>query len=473
MVMGSLRREADLVVIGAGPGGYVAALRAADLGRDVLLVEERERPGGVCLLEGCIPSKALINAVEVARDIREMGRFGINVPGAPTFDPATLRAWAASVVDGLAKGVESLLASRGVEVVRGRARFTGPRSLAISGSDVSGIDFRNAIVATGSRPVMLPGAGDLGLWTSTEAVAVPEIPKRLVVIGGGYIGLELGFVYAGLGSAVTLVERSGAIASTPDPDLSRTVAKNANERFERILLETMVAGVERTGDGYRLAVERKGDRSTIEADRVLVAIGRRPNTDDLGLETTAVKLDGRGFVEVDASRRTADAGIFAIGDVTTGPMLAHKASREAKVAAEALAGQPVAFDNRSIPAVVFTDPELAWTGLTEAEAKAGGRAVKVGRFPLTALGRARTMGRTDGVVKVVSDAGTGLVLGVAIAAPHASELIAEGSLAIEMGATIEDMLVTIHPHPTLSEANMEAAEAAAGVGVHLARARKP
>lgn len=472
MVVGDLRQEAEVVVIGGGPGGYVAAIRAADLGREVILVEERERPGGVCLLEGCIPSKALINAAEVRRSMLEGRRFGITAEGVRV-DPDTLRAWTAGVVDGLVGGVESLLKRRGIEVVRGRARFTGPGALAIEGSEVSGIDYRKAIIATGARPTNIPATRDRGVWTSREALALPEIPERLLVVGGGYIGLELGMVYAGIGAKVTLVEAQDGLLAGVDEDLVRVVTATCSERFESIRLKTTLDALESRGDGFLATLRTSDDATeTLEFDRVLVAVGRRPNTDNLGLDTLGLAPDARGFLDVDAQRRTSADNVYAIGDVTPGPMLAHKASREGKVAAEALSGLPSAFDNRTIPAVVFTDPELAVTGLTESEARVQRIPVKVGRFPLTALGRARTMGRTEGFVKVLSDPESGLVLGVGIVSAHASELVAEGTLAIEMGARLEDLMVTIHTHPTLSEANMEAAEVAAGVAVHRMPAKR-
>jgi dihydrolipoamide dehydrogenase len=470
VVVGDLRMEAEVVVVGGGPGGYVAALRAADLGREVLLVEERDRPGGVCLLEGCIPSKALINAVEVARAAREGAAFGLVVDGL-RFDLAALREWTRGVVSGLAGGVETLLRKRGVEVVRGRARFDGRRSLALAGSEVTGIDFRKAIIATGSRPLTLAAAGDLPLWTSREALDLPRVPPRLLVVGGGSIGLELGLVYAGLGSRVTVAEALPTFLPAVDEDLARVLRRECDARFEAVRTGTRVLAVRREGETWQVDLEGPEGAATLEADEVLVAVGRRPNTDGLGLEHLGIVPDARGFLAVDEQRRTSDRDVFAIGDVTPGPMLAHKASREGKVAAEVLSGLPSAFDNRAIPSVIYTDPEVAWAGLTEREARERGEPVRVGRFPLTALGRARTMNRSDGLAKVLSDPDTGRVLGVGIVAPHASELVAEGTLAIEMGARLEDLLVTLHAHPTLSEANLEAAEVAAGQAVHVVQGR--
>lgn len=473
MVMGSPAQEADVVVVGGGPGGYVAAIRAADLGRDVVLVDERENLGGVCLLEGCIPSKTLINAVETLHQARDAKKFGITF-GDPAIDLEALRAWTHSVVGDLSKGVAGLLKKRGVEVVRGRARFESRNTLAIEGGEVPRITFRHCILATGSRAAQLPNGESLGLWSAREALKVPEVPQRLLVIGGGYIGLELGFVYAGLGANVSVVEMLPNLLTGADPDLVQVVARSAKKQFEEILLEARVASVERTAaGGYAVRIEQRGTTLTREFDRVLVAVGRKPNTEDLGLDKAGVALDGRGFVVVDERLRTTVPAIQAIGDITAGPMLAHRASHQGKIAAEVLAGHPAAFDSRAIPAVVFTDPEVAWTGLTEAEAQAAGIPVTVGKFPLGALGRAKGMGKIDGFAKILADPESKLVLGAAIVGPHASDLIAEATLAIEMGATLEDLHGTIHPHPTLSELTMEAAEVAAGSPVHIFLQKKP
>ncbi|GAB4374699.1 MAG: dihydrolipoyl dehydrogenase [Acidobacteriota bacterium] len=468
MVMGSLSQETDVLVIGAGPGGYVAALRAADLGREVIVVEERDQLGGVCLIEGCIPSKALIHSVEVGRAAAEGRRLGV-VAKDVGYDLDALRRHKQQTVRTLTTGVRSLLDNRNVEVVRGRARFTGPNEVRLEGADVASIRFRHAIVATGSRVASLPFGDDLDLWTSTSALEVPEVPKSLLVIGGGYIGLELGFVYAGLGSKVTVVEMLPQLLTGADPDLAAVVAKRAKKRFEDILLEAKVTRIAKTKTGFSATIEQAEETSRRTFSRVLVAVGRKPNTDDLGLDAAGVTVDERGLIPVDEGCRTSVPHIFAIGDVTPGPMLAHRASRQAKVAAEVIAGHPAAFDNVAVPAVVFTEPELAWVGLTEQEAREDGRPVTVGKFPLSALGRARAMAAAEGLVKVIAEPETGLLLGVGIVGPHASDLIAEGALALEMGATLEDLAVTIHPHPTLSEALMEAAEVALGSVVHLAR----
>jgi dihydrolipoamide dehydrogenase len=469
MVMGSLKQETDLAVIGTGPGGYVAALRAAALGLDVLVIEERERPGGVCLLEGCIPSKTLIGAVELIDAAERAKKMGLTF-GKPAIDTEALRAYTRDVIDKLSGGIAALLKRRGVEVVHGRARFTGLNTLTLDGGGT--IEFRHCIIATGSRFNELPAAYEKPVWSSADALQLPSIPQRLLVIGGGYIGMELGLVYAGLGSRVTMCEFNPRLLMGADTDLVEIMIRDARRRYDEILLESRVTGVEKTSAGFAVKIEHEGVTVQKEYDQLLVAIGRKPNTDDIGLETIGLETGRPGCILVDAQMRTKIPHIFAIGDIAPGPGLAHKASREAKVAAEVIAGRESAFDNRCIPAVVFTDPEIAWVGITEREALAEKVAVTIGRFPLRALGRARAMGRMEGMTKVLSDPQSGLLLGVGIVGPHASELIAEAALAIEMGATLEDLTVTIHPHPTLSEALMEAAEVAAGTDVHTMPEKK-
>ena len=466
MVVGSLRQETEVAIIGGGPGGYIAALRAADLGKEVALIDEREQLGGVCLLEGCIPSKTLISAVEVIKAARSAKQFGLTFSEMHT-DLKALRNWTDSVVSSLATGVDRLLKRRGVELIRGRARFESNRALIIQGADVAAMDFRHCIIATGSRIQQLPLTSDLPVWYSSEALKIPEIPPSLLIVGGGYIGLELGQVYAGLGSRVTTVELFPHLLMGADHDLVDVLVKTCQEQFEAILVESKVVSIEKSSAGFAVTIEHQGETINSEFGQVLVAVGRRPNTDDLGLENTKIAPDRHGFIQVDSEGRTAEPHLYGIGDVTPGPMLAHKASREGKVVAEVIAQHKAAFDNRAIPAVVYTDPEIAWVGLTEREAEAQGLKVKVGRFPFRALGRARTLGRSEGFVKILSEPETDLVLGVGMVGPQASELIAEGTLALEMGATLEDLMVTIHPHPTLSEAIMEAAEVAAGTPVHL------
>jgi dihydrolipoamide dehydrogenase len=472
MVMGNLREETEVAIIGGGPGGYVAAIRAADLGKEVVLIEERERLGGVCLIEGCIPSKALINVVELAETARAARKMGLTF-GELSLNLEALRRWSDSIVEALTRGIDGLLKRRGVEILHGRARFNDNHTLTVEGAGSTTVAFRNCIIATGSDINRLPAGQELPLWSSAEALRIPEVPPRLLVVGGGYIGLEMGLVYAGLGSQVTVVEFFPRLLPGADLDLVEVVVKSCERRFQRIMTESKVVGIQKGASGYIVTVEHQGQKQTHEFDQILVAVGRRPNTDKLGLEHTAIRPDKRGFIEVNPCGRTAEGHIFAIGDVTPGPMLAHKASREGKVAAEAIANNhPSAFDSRVIPAVVFTDPELAWTGLTEREAAEQGRKVIVGRFPLLASGRARTLGRTEGIVKVISDPDSGVILGVGMVGPYVSELIAEGTLAVQLGATVEDIMVTIHPHPTVSEAIMEAAEVAAGMPVHIHPPRK-
>ncbi len=466
MVMGSLSQETEVVVIGAGPGGYVAALHAADLGKEVMLIEERPRLGGVCLIEGCIPSKTLIHAVELKHQAELASKMGLSFSDVKV-DPAGLLKWKESVVDGLTKGIAGLMKNRGVEVIKGRARFTDKHTLSLEGADVSAITFKHCILATGSRVARLPMAEGLPVWTSKEALDIPSVPPCLLVIGGGYIGLELGFVYAGLGSKVTVVEVLEQLLTGCDTDLSQPVLKSAQKKFDAVMLGTKVTGMKHDGKLFHVTVEAGGASKTLEFDQVLMAVGRKPNTEAIGLDVIGVAVDKGGFITTDKQKRTSVPHIYAIGDITHGPMLAHKASREGKVAAEVIAGQNSAFDNVAIPAVVFTDPEVAWVGLTETEAKQANRAVSIASFPAMALGRAKTLGVTDGKAKILSDPESGLILGAGIVGPHASDLIAEAALALEMGATLEDLAVTIHPHPTLSELLMEAAEVALGHGVHV------
>jgi len=466
MVMGSMRQEAEVAVIGAGPGGYVAALRLADLGKDVLLVEERDQQGGTCLIEGCIPSKALITAVELAEAAKSAEKMGL-IFGEAQFDTDALRDWKDSIINKLTSGIDSLLKRRGVEVVQGRARFDSNKSLTIEGGSVGGVDFRQAVVATGSSVIELPAAAGLPVWTSTEALQIPSIPERLLVVGGGYIGLELGLVYAGLGSEVSVVEFLPRLLMGADPDLVKVMTKHAANRLSMVMASSKVVGMEHSGSNFTVNIESDGKTDSQEYDQVLVSVGRKPNTSGIGLDKAGVEIDDRGTISTNEQCRTSVDNIYAIGDVTSGPMLAHKASREGKVAAEVIADHNSGFDNRAIPAVVFTDPEIAWSGVTEVEAKDQGMNIKVGKFPLSALGRAWTLDKPDGLVKVISDADNGLVLGIGIVGPHASELISEGTLALEMGATLEDIMVTIHPHPTLSEALNEAAEVAAGAPTHV------
>ncbi|HEX2277864.1 MAG TPA: dihydrolipoyl dehydrogenase [Candidatus Tectomicrobia bacterium] len=469
MVMGEIERDAQVVVIGGGPGGYAAAFRAADLGKEVVLIEAGDALGGECLHHGCIPSKALLTATHLLDQIAAAHAMGIRAADV-SVDPAAMRQWKDGVLAQLSKGLAQLAARRSIEVVHGKATFTGSRRLRISNGGAGTLTFEQAIVATGSRPLHLPGIEVDGerVMTSREALRLRDVPERLLVVGGGYIGLELGSVYARLGSHVTVVELTEQLLPGIDRDLVQVIHQTLRKRGVEVHLRTKVTGIRHEGGNIAIDLAQgDGTALTIEADRALVAVGRRPNTDDLGLEQTRVKRDERGFIQVDAQRRTTDARIYAVGDVTGEPMLAHKAAREGKVAAEAIAGEPAAFDNVTVPAVVFTDPEIAFCGLSEEQARAAGYTVKVGKFPFRALGRALTLNATDGFVKVIADTEHDTLLGVRMVGPDVSDLISEAVLGLEMGAQLEDFAASIHPHPTLSEALAEAAEAALDRAIHL------
>ncbi len=481
--------QTRLTVIGAGPGGYVAAFRAADLGMAVTLVDEAPKPGGVCLYRGCMPSKALLHAARVVSEAREAERWGIAF-GAPAIDPARLRAWKDEVVARLTGGLALLARQRGVACLRGRAAFADAQSLNVRPADApaagvsSRLAFDHAIIATGSRPAR-PGPlalDDPRVLDSTGALDIERVPKSLLVVGGGYIGLELGTVYAALGTAVTVVEMTGSLLPGVDADLVRVLARRMDRITAAIHLNTTVRGLAPRPDGIEATLsgtasggassEGGGREWTERFDAVLVAVGRAPNSGIGGLERTRIERDARGFIRVDAQRRTAEPAVFAVGDVTGEPMLAHKAFAEAGVAVETIAGRDAAFAPRAIPAVVFTDPEVAWCGLTETQAWKDGRGVRVARFPWGASGRAMTLDRPEGVTKLLIDPGTEQVLGVGIAGVGAGELIAEGVLAIEQGVRASELAHAIHPHPTLSETMGEAAEAFLGRSAHIYRPRR-
>jgi dihydrolipoamide dehydrogenase len=456
MVMGDLVTEVDVAVIGGGPGGYTAAFRCAELGLETVVVDAGKRLGGACLFEGCIPSKALLHVAAVLGEAERAREFGVDF-GAPSISLDPLRKWKTDrVVGKLARGLTAVAKGKQVDVIGGRAVFEDSRTLLVQGDEPQKVKFRHAIVATGSRPAQIPGIDLVSerVMDSTAALEIPEIPERLLVVGGGYIGLELGQVYAALGSAVTLVEMTDGLLPGADRDLVQWLARRVDKQFHAVKLNTRVESLRETPAG----IEARLGGDTAVFDRVLVAVGRRPRSDDLGLATTRVRVSERGFVEVDARGATADPRIFAVGDVTGEPMLAHRAMRQAKVAAEAIAGRPAAFDNVVVPAVVFTDPEIAWCGLTETAAAAQGIAVRVAKFQWAAAGRAATLGRADGVTKLVVDPESGRVVGAGIAGAGAGELIAEAALAVESALLAEDLALTIHTHPTLSETWMEAAE---------------
>jgi len=470
VVVGELTEESQLVVIGGGPGGYVAAFKAADLGVQTTLIDENPVLGGVCLRVGCIPSKALLHVAHVIESAHEAEAFGVSFKK-PSIDVDKVRAWKQSVVDRLCGGINQLAKSRKVRVISGRATFEDSRTVRIEGGEVSRLKFRHAIIATGSRPKFLPESlvpRDCYI-DSTGALDLEDVPKKLLVIGGGYIGLELGQVYAALGSKVTVLEALDRILINADPDLARPLEARLKKQFEQIITSAKLESVKNSGKAVEVRYSKDGKTHDDKFDRVLVSVGRAPNSEKLGLENTKVKVNDRGFIEVNEQLQTTDKRIYAIGDVAGDPMLAHKASREGIVAAEVIAGHNVAFDSRAIPAVVYTSPELAWVGLTEAEAKAKGLEIKVGKFSWGASGRAIAMGRPEGLTKVIADAKTRRVIGVGIVGEHAGDLISEAALAIEMGAEPDDLAMTIHPHPATSETVMEAAESVFGRAIHAAK----
>ncbi len=465
--------KTEVVVVGAGPGGYAAAFYAADMGKKVILVEREKVLGGVCLNRGCIPSKSLLYATHQIVNSRESAHRGIEFTE-PKVDVEKLRNWKNSIIAKLSGGVATLAKMRGVQVVSGRGYFEGSQKLRVeTDQGQQFIEYDKAILAVGSVPAM-PKAFDLGnprVMTSTEALEVPDVPESLLIVGGGYIGMELGFVYAALGSKVIVVEALDNILAGADQDLARPVVANAKKMFKEIRLKAKVTKMATAGNQIKVAMEYNGQKLEELYDRVLVAVGRVPNKADLGLENTKIQLDERGFVKINKQQLTDDPNIYAIGDVAGGILLAHKAHKEARIAVEAICGGKAEFDS-VIPAVVFTDPELAWCGLTETEAKEKGIQYQVAKFPWTASGRALSFDRTDGVTKIIADANTDRVLGVGICGAGAGELIAEATLAIEMGAVVEDIAETIHPHPTLSETLMEAADAYYGHATHIFAKKK-
>jgi dihydrolipoamide dehydrogenase len=464
--------RAEVLVLGAGPGGYTAAFRAADLGKRVVLVERDPTLGGVCLNVGCIPSKALLHLAEVVVEARALASHGVEF-GPPRFDLERIRAWKDGVVKRLTTGLASLAKRRGVVVVRGSGGFTGPNALVVEGPDGQReIAFEHAIVAAGSSPVRLPGLpDDPRILDSTSALQLARVPERLLVVGGGIIGLEMAAVYHSLGSRITVVELLDELLAGADRDLVRPLHELLESRYEKILLGTRVGSVEASSDGLHVALDR-GEASLERFDAVLVAVGRRPNGASIGIERAGIELDAAGFIPVDEGRRTKVPHIFAIGDVAGPPMLAHKAMHEGKVAAEVIAGLPASFDALSIPSVAYTDPEVAWTGLTESAAAEGGTAVRKAVFPWSASGRALGIDRSEGLTKLLLDPESGRILGGGIVGRNAGELIAELGLAIEMGADAEDVALSIHPHPSLSESVGLAAEVAIGTVTDLPPKRR-
>jgi len=468
--------ELNIAIIGGGPGGYAAAFLAADLGMKVTLIDMELNPGGVCLYRGCIPSKALLHVASLISESRHAANWGVEF-GEPKIDVAKLRGFKESVVKKLTGGLGQLSKQRKVTYVQGRASFVDSTTLRVEkvASGEEQFNFDRIIIATGSRPAAIP-ALDLKsprVLDSSGALALQDVPKTMLVIGGGYIGLELGSVYAALGAKVSVVEMMSGLLPGADRDLVLPLHKRMQKEFASIMLNTTVKGVKEEADGVRVTFDGADVQEKEQVfEKVLVSVGRRPNSQIGGLEKTQVTVGPKGFIEVNKQLQTADPNIYAIGDVVGEPMLAHKASHEGRTAVEHIAGHKVAFEPNAIPAVVFTDPEIAWCGLTESQAQAEGREVKVAKFPWGASGRAMTLDRTEGLTKLVIDPQTERILGVGICGPGAGEMISEGVLAIEMGANAKDLGMTIHPHPTLSETIMEAAEVFYGTSTDLYRPRR-
>jgi dihydrolipoamide dehydrogenase len=471
-----------VAIVGGGPGGYAAAFLAADLGMQVTLIDPEANPGGVCLYRGCIPSKALLHVAKLIEESQQAKNWGIDFPS-PRIDLARLRTWKEGVVKKLTGGLGVLSKQRHVQYMQGRAAFENSTTLRIAKADSTEtvLSFDRVIIATGSRPAILPALkiDSTRLMDSTGALNLEDIPARLLVVGGGYIGLEIGSVYAALGTRVTVVEMLPGLLPGADRDLVLPLHKRLEKMFEAILLNTTVSALKEEGAGIRAAFDRSGNNPAAKDDnregvfdRVLVSVGRKPNSEIPGLEKTQVQVSRRGFIEVNKQLQTADPSIYAIGDVVGEPMLAHKAMHEGRVAAEAIAGHKVAFEPSAIPAVVFTDPEVAWCGLTEDQAEKENREIKVAKFPWAASGRAVTLDRPEGSTKLIIDPQTERVLGVGIVGTGAGELIAEGVLAIEMAALARDVAMTIHPHPTLSETVMESAEVFFGTSTDIFRPRR-
>lgn len=468
--------KTQLLVIGAGPGGYAAAFAAADMGMEVTLVDLDKNPGGVCLFRGCIPSKALLHVAKLINETKEAKNWGVDF-GEPKINLDQLRDFKNRVVAKMTGGLGQLAKQRKISFVQGRATFTSSRSVKVELNDggKDEIHFEKAIIAIGSEIITIPAFNIKSdrLLNSTSALDLPAIPERLLVIGGGYIGLELGSVYSALGTKVSVVEMTNGLLPGADRDMVNYLSQMLKKKFEAIMLESRVMKLEPVENGINVTIQDKTGVERVEFyDYVLASIGRRPNTAGLGLENTKVELTPKGHIKVDKTLQTSDQYIYAIGDIAGDPMLAHKASHEARVAVEAIAGHRVAFEPAAIPAVVFTDPEIAWAGVTETEAREKGIKHEVAKFPWAASGRATTLDRFDGVTKLIIDPDTERILGVGICGPGAGELIAEGTLAIEMGAVASDLKLTIHPHPTLSETVMEAAEVFFGESVHLYRPKK-
>ena len=456
--------HADVVVLGAGPGGYAAAFRAADLGKSVILIDKDETLGGVCLNRGCIPSKALLHLARVKSESAEVKSFGLTFPE-PEWDLEAVKQWKNErVVGRLTNGIAALAKARKVQIVTGSGVFTSPTSIEVTQADgVTEVTFEDVIIAVGSHPTKIPGfPEDPRIMDSTSALDLDGIPENLLIIGGGYIGLEMGTIYSALGSKVTVVEFMPNLLPGADPDVVKPLQKRLMKDFASIQTGTKVFGIDPQKDYLEVKIEGKSGPETMRVDKVLVAVGRRPNTFGSGFENIGLDIDERGFIKVDEKRQTNVPHVYAIGDITGDPMLAHKATHEGKVAAEVICGQAAAFDVSIIPAVIFTDPEIAWAGLTETQAKEQGIAYDKGVFPWSASGRALALGRTEGFSKALFDKESGKLIGMSIVGTNAGDLIAEAVLAMEMGADAEDIALIIHPHPSLSESVGNAAEIVAG-----------
>ena len=474
--MSDAKNKTQVAVIGAGPGGYPAAFLAADLGLEVTMIDPEDNPGGVCLYRGCIPSKALLHIAKVISEAEHFKNLGVTF-NKPKINLDKLRDWKNNVVQKLVGGLGQLSKQRKATYIQGRAAFTDSHTLEIKKADgkKQNLKFDYAIIATGSRPDEISGFpnNSLHLLNSTSALDLPEIPDTMLVVGGGYIGLELGTVYAALGTKVSVVEMTSGLMQSADRDLVRVLQKSSEKIFNIIMLDTKVVEMKESDKGIKVTFEGENVEEKQQIfDKVLVSVGRKPNSENIGLENTKVDINEKGFIEIDDQRRTSERHIFAIGDVAGEPMLAHKATHEGRTVAEVIAGRDVAFEPNAIPAVVFTDPEIAWCGLTETEAKEKNINFKVARFPWGASGRATTLDRNDGVTKLIIDPETDRILGMGIVGSGAGELIAEGVLAIEMGALASDLELTIHAHPTLSETVMESAEVYYGLSTHMYKPKR-
>ena len=471
-----MNSKTNLVVIGAGPGGYAAAFLAADLGMNVTLIDKEKNPGGVCLYRGCIPSKAFLHVAKLINETHEAKDWGVEF-SEPKINLEKLRDWKSSVVSKLTGGLGQLSKQRKINYLQGKASFINSSTLKIEkqNGEVENFSFDKAIIATGSIIATIPALQikSSRVLNSSTALDLPLIPKSLLVIGGGYIGLELGSVYSVLGTKVSVVEMMPGLLPGADRDLVIHLSKRLEKSFDKIMLDSKVVEMKEESDGLQVKIQNKNDEIAEQKyDYVLMSIGRKPDTSGLGLENTKVKVNQRGWITVNEQLRTDDANIYAIGDIVGEPMLAHKASHEGRVAVKVIAGHKVAFGPKAIPAVVFTDPEIAWAGLTETQAREKEIKYEAAKFPWSASGRATTLGRMDGVTKILIDPETQRILGVGICGPGAGELIAEGVLAIEMGANLTDLKLTIHPHPTLSETLMETAEIFFGQSTHVYRPKR-